>query len=95
MITGCAHAGLVNILRHSTQLTGVEKIEGIVGRLHLVDASDQRIRGTVDVIEIDPPWVVTGHCTDTVPSRLGPSFDLLHSGARIAVEATPARPKGS
>jgi len=64
IVTGCSHAGIVNIARHAVELTGCEKIEGILGGLHLVDASDVRIRKTVDELSrLNPKWICAGHCT--------------------------------
>jgi len=64
IVTGCSHAGIVNIVRHAMELTGCEKIEGIVGGLHLVDAPDVRIKRTVEELsKLSPEWISAGHCT--------------------------------
>ncbi len=64
IVTGCSHAGIVNIARHAVELTGCEKIEGILGGLHLVDASDVRIRRTAEELsKLNPEWICVGHCT--------------------------------
>jgi len=31
IITGCSHAGIVNIVKHSIELTGIKKIKAIIG----------------------------------------------------------------
>lgn len=64
IVTGCSHAGIVNIARHAVELTGCEKIEGILGGLHLVDASDVRIKRTgEELAKLNPKWICVGHCT--------------------------------
>ena len=64
IVTGCSHAGIVNIARHAVELTGCDKIEGIFGGLHLVDASDVRIRRTSEELsKLNPEWICVGHCT--------------------------------
>jgi len=64
IVTGCSHAGIVNIARHAVELTGCDKIEGILGGLHLVDASDVRIRRTSEELtKLNPKWICVGHCT--------------------------------
>jgi 7,8-dihydropterin-6-yl-methyl-4-(beta-D-ribofuranosyl)aminobenzene 5'-phosphate synthase len=64
IVTGCSHAGIVNIARHAVELTGCDKIEGILGGLHLVDAPDDRIRRTSEELsKLNPRWVCAGHCT--------------------------------
>jgi len=64
IVTGCSHAGIVNIARHAVELTGCDKIEGILGGLHLIDAPDDRIRRTSEELsKLNPRWVCAGHCT--------------------------------
>jgi len=64
IVTGCSHAGIVNIAKHAMELTGCEKIEGIIGGLHLIDAPDDRIKRTVEELsKLNPEWICAGHCT--------------------------------
>jgi 7,8-dihydropterin-6-yl-methyl-4-(beta-D-ribofuranosyl)aminobenzene 5'-phosphate synthase len=64
IMTGCSHAGIVNIARHAVELTGCDKIEGILGGLHLVDAPYVRIKRTAEELsKLNPKWVCAGHCT--------------------------------
>lgn len=62
VVTGCSHAGIINILRHS--LREDEKLEAVIGGLHLVEASEERIRKTAAALEeFSPSLVAAGHCT--------------------------------
>jgi 7,8-dihydropterin-6-yl-methyl-4-(beta-D-ribofuranosyl)aminobenzene 5'-phosphate synthase len=64
VITGCSHAGIVNILKACEELAGTDRIEGIVGGLHLWNAPGQRIKKTVQALqETKIGWVAAGHCT--------------------------------
>jgi 7,8-dihydropterin-6-yl-methyl-4-(beta-D-ribofuranosyl)aminobenzene 5'-phosphate synthase len=64
IVTGCSHAGIVNIVKHAIELTGYEKIEGILGGLHLIDAPDDRIKRTGEELsKLNPEWICAGHCT--------------------------------
>jgi len=64
IVTGCSHAGIVNIAKHAMELTDCEKIEGIIGGLHLVDAPDDRIKRTGEELsKLNPEWICAGHCT--------------------------------
>jgi 7,8-dihydropterin-6-yl-methyl-4-(beta-D-ribofuranosyl)aminobenzene 5'-phosphate synthase len=64
IVTGCSHAGIVNIARHAIELTGCDKIEGILGGLHLIDAPDDRIKRTGEELsKLNPEWICAGHCT--------------------------------
>jgi metal-dependent hydrolase (beta-lactamase superfamily II) len=35
VITGCGHAGVVNIIRHAMRLTGVSRLLAVIGGFHL------------------------------------------------------------
>ena len=35
IVTGCGHAGAVNIVRHAQRLTGVHRLHALLGGLHL------------------------------------------------------------
>ncbi|MDI3534173.1 MAG: 7,8-dihydropterin-6-yl-methyl-4-(beta-D-ribofuranosyl)aminobenzene 5-phosphate synthase [Thermosediminibacterales bacterium] len=64
IVSGCSHSGIVNIVKHSIKITGIDKIHGIMGGLHLVNASDEVIDKTVEeLIKLNPEHVVAGHCT--------------------------------
>jgi 7,8-dihydropterin-6-yl-methyl-4-(beta-D-ribofuranosyl)aminobenzene 5'-phosphate synthase len=64
VITGCAHSGIINTLRHAQKTSGVDDLYAVVGGLHLEKASDTRIRETVDEFSrIDPKVIYAGHCT--------------------------------
>ena len=65
VLTGCGHAGAVNIVRHAQRLTGVSTVAGLVGGLHLSGPAFEPVIGpTVDALTaIAPSLVVPGHCT--------------------------------
>jgi 7,8-dihydropterin-6-yl-methyl-4-(beta-D-ribofuranosyl)aminobenzene 5'-phosphate synthase len=65
VLTGCGHAGAINIVRHAQRLTGVPGLSGLVGGLHLSGpAFEPIIRPTVDALtEMNPDLLVPGHCT--------------------------------
>jgi len=64
VVTGCGHAGIVNILQHIRSLKSEQKIHGIIGGFHLIEASETRILKTVQGLkEFEPDWIAAGHCT--------------------------------
>ncbi|MBE9482273.1 MAG: MBL fold metallo-hydrolase [Chloroflexi bacterium] len=64
IITGCSHAGIINITNQSIEVAGGNKIEGIIGGLHLVEASDTVIKRTVEELtKLNVAWISAGHCT--------------------------------
>ena len=65
VLTGCGHAGAVNIVRHAQRLTGVPDVAAVVGGLHLGGPAFEPVIGpTVDAMTaMAPGLVVAGHCT--------------------------------
>jgi 7,8-dihydropterin-6-yl-methyl-4-(beta-D-ribofuranosyl)aminobenzene 5'-phosphate synthase len=65
VLTGCGHAGAVNIVRHAQRLTGVDRLHALIGGLHLGGpAFEPNIPPTVAALtELAPSLVVPGHCT--------------------------------
>lgn len=65
ILTGCGHAGVVNILRHAQRLTGVSELHALIGGFHLSGtAFEPIIRPTVDALSAARPrLIVPGHCT--------------------------------
>ncbi len=91
IVTGCSHAGIVNIAKHAMEFTGCEKIEGIIGGLHLVDASDDRIKRTVEELsKLNPEWICAGHCTGFKAQvelylAFRERFSPLHTGMQFEI----------
>lgn len=65
IITGCGHAGIVNIVQHARDLTGIEEIHAIVGGFHLSGPLFAPIIDpTVDALSaVGPDVIFPGHCT--------------------------------
>jgi 7,8-dihydropterin-6-yl-methyl-4-(beta-D-ribofuranosyl)aminobenzene 5'-phosphate synthase len=64
ILLGCAHAGVVNTVRHVAKLTGDDRVRAVIGGLHLGDASGERIEKTVlALLEREVGTVAACHCT--------------------------------
>ena len=64
VITGCAHAGIINTLRHAKKITGINDVYAIVGGLHLMNVSDDGVQATLDELApMNPERVYPCHCT--------------------------------
>jgi 7,8-dihydropterin-6-yl-methyl-4-(beta-D-ribofuranosyl)aminobenzene 5'-phosphate synthase len=50
VVVGCAHAGLVNILRHFQTQTGGKSIFAVIGGTHLAPADDDQMAATIDFL---------------------------------------------
>ena len=65
VVTGCGHAGVINICRYAQRLTGTRKLHAVVGGFHLSGPSFEPIIGdTVRALEqLAPDVIVPAHCT--------------------------------
>jgi hypothetical protein len=65
ILTGCGHAGIVNIVRYAHRLTGVDTVAAIVGGFHLSGpAFEPAIQPTIDALaEIGAQTIIPAHCT--------------------------------
>jgi 7,8-dihydropterin-6-yl-methyl-4-(beta-D-ribofuranosyl)aminobenzene 5'-phosphate synthase len=65
VISGCAHAGIINTVRYARELTGVQRVAAIIGGFHLTgDQTERIIAGTVAaMMEMQPELLVPSHCT--------------------------------
>lgn len=64
VLSGCAHRGIVNTVKHAQKMTGIEKVHAIVGGFHLTGAKTEIIHRTIaDIKTIRPDYIVPTHCT--------------------------------
>jgi len=65
VISGCAHAGIVNTIRYAQELTGTDPVHAVLGGFHLpVPAFEPAIRPTIrELRRIRPEYIVPMHCT--------------------------------
>lgn len=87
VISGCAHAGLINTLKYVQQLTGENKIHAFLGGTHLTGAAAERIRNTIDDLnEFGLDKLGAGHCTGfeasvSLANALGSKFTPIPVGS--------------
>jgi 7,8-dihydropterin-6-yl-methyl-4-(beta-D-ribofuranosyl)aminobenzene 5'-phosphate synthase len=64
ILSGCAHAGIVNTVKHVQNMTGIEKVHAVIGGFHLIHAAPETIEKTVsDLKHIAPDYIIPAHCT--------------------------------
>jgi 7,8-dihydropterin-6-yl-methyl-4-(beta-D-ribofuranosyl)aminobenzene 5'-phosphate synthase len=65
VLTGCGHAGIVNIVRYARKLTGVERVYAVIGGFHLNGPLfEPIIPATCEALaELAPAVIVPAHCT--------------------------------
>ena len=76
VLTGCCHSGLVNTVRQAQRISGVTRIRGIIGGLHLLNAGPERLDATIAFLhECAPDFLLPCHCTGAqVVERLHAEF---------------------
>lgn len=64
ILSGCAHAGIVNIINRVKEIRPGKKIFGIMGGLHLLNAGRERLDLTIEALRAEKvEFVAVGHCT--------------------------------
>ncbi len=94
VLSGCSHAGIINILRYARKLTGVDEVHAVAGGLHLSGAAyDPIIPSTVDALAaIAPAIIMPGHCTGwkamhTIAQRMPDAYVNPCVGTRLVLGA--------
>jgi 7,8-dihydropterin-6-yl-methyl-4-(beta-D-ribofuranosyl)aminobenzene 5'-phosphate synthase len=80
VLSGCGHAGIINVLRHSMAVTGVAQIHAVLGGFHLTGRLfEPLIPPTVAALKaIGPKLIVPSHCT---------GWKATHEIARVLPDA--------
>ncbi len=92
VLTGCGHAGIVNIVRYAKRLTGIDRFYAVIGGFHLTGGIFETIiPATVEALTAESPGVVVpAHCTGWraqnalaaampeafIPNSVGTRFEL-------------------
>ena len=64
VLLGCAHAGVINTLLYIRQLTGGRPIHTVMGGMHLVQASTERLERTIEELQrLGVQRLGPAHCT--------------------------------
>jgi 7,8-dihydropterin-6-yl-methyl-4-(beta-D-ribofuranosyl)aminobenzene 5'-phosphate synthase len=97
VLTGCGHAGVINIVRYAQRLTGGTQLHAVLGGFHLSGAIFEPIIGdTVSALEkLAPDVIVPAHCTGwkathAISGALPGSFIQNSVGTTLQFTAAPA-----
>jgi 7,8-dihydropterin-6-yl-methyl-4-(beta-D-ribofuranosyl)aminobenzene 5'-phosphate synthase len=64
VLSGCAHRGIVNTVKHAQKITGMEKLHAVIGGFHLTGAKPEIVQKTIaDIKALHPDYIVPMHCT--------------------------------
>jgi 7,8-dihydropterin-6-yl-methyl-4-(beta-D-ribofuranosyl)aminobenzene 5'-phosphate synthase len=98
VLTGCGHAGIINICRYAQRLTGVSTLHAVIGGFHLTGPLfEPVIADTVGALEqLAPEVIVPAHCTGwkathAIARRLPGAFIQNSVGTTFHLSAASAR----
>lgn len=65
IISGCAHAGIINTITYAMKITGEKRVYAVIGGFHLAGKENEsRIEPTVKALfDINPKIIAPSHCT--------------------------------
>jgi 7,8-dihydropterin-6-yl-methyl-4-(beta-D-ribofuranosyl)aminobenzene 5'-phosphate synthase len=64
IVLGCAHRGMINVIRHAMKITGVDQVYLVVGGTHLGPASFEQVNQSISALrEIGVEHIGVSHCT--------------------------------
>ncbi|MFL6394998.1 MAG: MBL fold metallo-hydrolase [Nitrososphaeraceae archaeon] len=65
IITGCAHAGIINIIKYAKELSGENRVYALIGGMHLTGGVFEPLIGrTIDELELlKPRFLIPCHCS--------------------------------
>ena len=97
VLTGCGHAGIINICRYAQRLTGENRLHAVLGGLHLSGPLfEPVIPATLDAFEeLAPDVIVPTHCTGwrathAIAARLPQQFIQSSVGTTFQLKAEVA-----
>ncbi len=90
VISGCAHAGIVNTVKYAQMVTGVTNVWAVMGGFHLSGADFNGVISptTAGLKEINPHYVIPTHCTGRdavmhIEREMPDAFLLNMSGTKM------------
>jgi 7,8-dihydropterin-6-yl-methyl-4-(beta-D-ribofuranosyl)aminobenzene 5'-phosphate synthase len=71
IVTGCGHAGIVNIILNARRITGIQRIHAVIGGFHLTGGwFDPIVPQTIEALkEMKIDYLAPGHCTGFAAMR--------------------------
>ena len=94
ILSGCAHAGIINTVKYAQEVTGVDSVHVVMGGFHLTGADfEPIIEPTVEALkDLDPEYVIPTHCTGRkaimhIEKEMPEQFLLNMSGTKMVFEA--------
>jgi len=97
IVSGCSHAGVINVVRHAQRLTGEARVAGLIGGLHLTGGLfESRIEPTVEALrDAGVGRVLPGHCSGwravhAIARAMPDAFVQCAVGTTVTFQPAPA-----
>lgn len=87
VVTGCAHAGVCNTVLYAKQVTGKERVLGVLGGFHLFEKG-AALNQTIDTLQtLGAERVYPAHCTSlAVKCAFVRAFETVEVGVGLTLE---------
>jgi 7,8-dihydropterin-6-yl-methyl-4-(beta-D-ribofuranosyl)aminobenzene 5'-phosphate synthase len=91
IISGCSHAGIVNIVTQAKKQTPGARIHMVMGGLHMMGASQDRIRKTMEMLKnLNVDRIAPLHCSGFEAMKMISDrfvgFELMPAGSEIELQ---------
>ena len=90
IVSGCAHAGIVNTVQYAMEVTDIDKVHVVMGGFHLSGPLFEAIidRTSQELQKIHPVYIVPMHCTGrkaimAMEKQMPDQFILNMSGTKL------------
>ncbi|HEY5551338.1 MAG TPA: MBL fold metallo-hydrolase [Opitutaceae bacterium] len=68
VLTGCGHAGVINIVEHAREIVRPDRVHALIGGFHLFNASEESLAWTADKLNgFSVDNFIGAHCTGLEP----------------------------
>ena len=92
VVSGCSHAGIINTVLQAKEITGVQKVHGILGGFHLIGPkAEALLESTIkELVKMEPKVLVPMHCTGwkgihRISEEFADAFTLNSVGTKITL----------
>ena len=94
VLSGCAHAGIINTTKYAKEVTGIDKIHAIMGGFHLTGSHFEPFIDvtTEAIMDLSPDYVIPTHCTgrkaiNFMEKEMPNQFLLCMAGTKMIFES--------
>lgn len=90
IVLGCAHAGMINVIRHAVESAGDERIYAVVGGTHLDFVDNSQVEKTIAALDMHAiEHLIPSHCTGPrVTARLSREFENCFEFSHVGKSLT-------